>query len=143
MGKSYFAFLIRSQEDLKSVYDLKLRHDTSTADDDVGEKLVMEYALYFDSEYWLVLGNYGGGDLTMRWLYKNKDPKMVILWPFEKPEGYDECKNVYEGNEMKEKFSKLPASTPDTECKYKPRSPPKVTFREHLLNTIKERVYKK
>lgn len=133
MGRSFFAFLVRSQEDLKAVRELEQKHNTLANDaketDSVGEDFdpEMEYLLYFQEEYFLILGNHGGGSLTTGWLSKNKQAEMVIVYPFDKPKGWMECQNVYNGRTMRELLEKLPEKTPETECKFKVKEPPSRT----------------
>jgi hypothetical protein len=142
MGRSYFAFLVRSQSDLKAVRALETAHNTLANDikenDNVGEAFEpeMEYLLYFQGEYFLILGNLGGGTLSTQWLSKNKPPEMVIIYPFDKPDGWDECRNFYDGEKMKELLQKLPEKSPGTASKFKIREPPINTPHDQIYNFL-------
>lgn len=102
MGKSFRDFLVRSQKDFETVQELKKKHNEAK-EDEVGEVFFIEYMLYFDNEYWLILGNYGGDWITSPWIQTNKPKEMVVIWPFAKPQGWEECKEVYEGDKIKKR----------------------------------------
>ncbi len=113
MGRSYFAFLVRSKKEVQTVRELEKRHnsDEEQKTDQVGETFEPEgeCILHFKNQYWLILMNQGGGSFTSYWLIKNKPKDMKIYHPFEKPKGWSECNEVYRTSEqMKNILDNLP-----------------------------------
>ena len=114
MGRSVFAFLVQSQEDIKAVRELEAKHNSA---EDAGESFVAEaeYLLHFKQEYWLNLMNMGGGSLSATWLRKHKPAAMVILYPFGKPKEWDTCEDVvFDKKKIDRVLSELPATSTTT-----------------------------
>ena len=141
MGRSCYAFLVRSRKDYELVRCLEAQHNKLDVEgkDDVGESFEREceYVLHFDNEYWLVLMNLGGGNLTTAWLDKTKPQELVVLYPFDKPQGYDECKEVYRGQQAREILDNLPENPPKRASKWRPRNPPSETPRDRMFTMLK------
>lgn len=103
MGKSEWGVLVRSLEDARAVLDAVSLHNAkareqaamtdeelSAVSEEVGEDLECYAAIRFRGRVWLCVGNGGGAKLTSAFLHARLADK-TILWPFAKPEGWNEC----------------------------------------------------
>lgn len=141
MGKSYYSFLIRSQEDLAAVRELEKKHNEAK-EGEAGEEFDSdsEYMIKFEGEYFLILTNGGGCEMSMKFLRETKPKLMVIFWPFNTPQGWFDVDTKFlykKGKQMNKVLKKLPEKTPETECKFKPNNKPVRTPRDDIYDMLK------
>lgn len=96
MGRSEWAFLVKTKEDIDNVLSLVKSHNTCTDYDLIGEKLEVYALLKYKKLncYYLCIGNGGGREQTSNYIIKNYNNKTKtknsVLFPFMKPEWFSD-----------------------------------------------------
>lgn len=96
MGRSEWAFLVKTKEDIDNVLSLVKSHNTCTDYDLIGEELEVYALLKYKKLncYYLCIGNGGGREQTSNYIIKNYNNKTKtknsVLFPFMKPEWFSD-----------------------------------------------------
>ena len=140
MGKSEWGVLVRSQADMRTVVQLVLQHNM-LKEEDKGENLRMHSVIRYRGQLFLCLGNGGGADITTAFLNAHKPAHMTVLWPFDKPPGWNECTDYVwqaaHGVALKVFTRGLPDVSPPAPVPgLEPREPPARTIRDDVCDAL-------
>lgn len=93
MGRSEWAILLTTSADVDKLLEVSTRHNSSTR---AGEPVVINCVLRFDGKLYACIMNSGGREQTTRFLRKSypKGKHPEVLYPFAKPDGWHECKEI-------------------------------------------------
>lgn len=90
MGNSVWAVLLRTMQDLHGALDLVMQHNALLPEsEERGEALDAYSVVRFRGKLYLCMKNGGGRDATCLFLELHRPRKMRILWPLDKPNGFD------------------------------------------------------
>ena len=131
--------LVRNQQDLETVLRLVSNHNKAERDDK-GEDLEIGSVIRFKNQLFVCLGNGGGAGKTSRFLDASRPSHMTILWPFAKPEGWNECEAyvwLARSNVPLLRAVTLPtAASTDPIEGLEPCSPPERNARDDVLQAL-------